>query len=85
MNQSHKLVLQTYAKVWVLSEKNYRSVVKAFTWRLVGSLDTFVLSWVITGAPVVAMTITAVEFFTKVILYWIHERIWLKIKWGRND
>jgi uncharacterized membrane protein len=68
-----------------LSENNTRSLVKAVTWRFVGSLDTFLLSWLITGHPVIAATITAVEFFTKVGLYWLHERAWLKIKWGTSN
>jgi uncharacterized membrane protein len=69
----------------VSTERNYRSLVKAVSWRLVGSMDTFLLSWLITGQPVIAITITAVEFFTKVFLYWLHERIWIKVKWGRSD
>lgn len=68
-----------------MSEKNYRSITKAITWRAVGSLDTFLLSWIITGQPVVAVTITAVEFYTKVVLYWLHERAWLKVKWGKDE
>ena len=72
------------AREWALSERNYRSVVKAIKWRFIGSLDTFVLSWIITGQPVIAVTITAVEFVTKVVLYWAHERIWLKIPWARD-
>jgi uncharacterized membrane protein len=77
-------VLLISARKWDLSERNYRSLAKAVTWRFVGSLDTFLLSWFITGHPVIAATITAVEFFTKVALFWIHERIWLKIKWGTD-
>jgi uncharacterized membrane protein len=69
---------------WELSERNYRSIAKAVSWRLVGSIDTFLLSYFITGKTVIAVTITAVEFFTKVFLYWAHERFWLKIPWGRG-
>ena len=68
-----------------MSENSTRSLVKAITWRFVGSLDTFLLSWIITGHPVIAATITAVEFCTKVALYWLHERIWLRIKWGKDE
>jgi len=78
-------VLLIFVRKWALSEKNTRSLVKAVTWRFVGSLDTFLLSWLITGHPVIAATITAVEFFTKVGLYWLHERAWLKIKWGTSN
>ena len=68
-----------------MSENNTRSLVKAITWRFVGSLDTFLLSWLITGHPAIAATITAVEFCTKVVLYWLHERAWLKISWGKTN
>lgn len=68
-----------------MTENSTRSLVKAVTWRFVGSFDTFILSWLITGHPVIAATITAVEFCTKVILYWLHERAWLKISWGRTN
>lgn len=74
-----------YARKWALTELNIRSIVKAVTWRFIGSLDTFLLSWIITGQPIIAATITAVEFFTKVALYWLHERIWLKINWGKTQ
>jgi len=47
---------------------------------MTGSLDTFVLSWIITGHASLAFSIAFVELFTKIALYWLHERIWLKIK-----
>lgn len=61
-----------------------RSIAKAISWRVTGSIDTFILSWIITGNPVVAGTISALEIVTKVVLYYLHERIWLKIGWGRH-
>jgi uncharacterized membrane protein len=57
-----------------------KSLIKAFSWRAVGSLDTFILSFIITKEVKMATSIAAVELFTKIILYWIHERIWLKIR-----
>lgn len=66
-----------------MTEAHWRSFIKAITWRLFGSLDTFILSWIITGHIVIALTITSVEFFTKILLYWLHERIWLKISFGK--
>ena len=74
-----------FARKWELSESKTRSLVKAITWRITGSLDTFILSWIITGQPIIAMAITAVEFCTKVFLYWLHERIWLKVEWGKDN
>lgn len=56
-----------------------KSLIKAFTWRAVGSLDTFVLSYFITGQIKMASSIAAIELFSKIILYWIHERVWQRI------
>jgi len=52
-------------------------LLKAFSWRLVGTIDTFIVSLVVTGTVSIAVTISAVEFFTKILLYYLHERAWL--------
>ena len=59
-----------------------RSIAKALTWRTLGSIDTFVLSWIITGNFVWAGSIASLEVFTKMVLYYLHERGWSHIKWG---
>ena len=61
-----------------------RSALKAITWRIIGTADTFTISWAITKEPVTAGAIASFEVFTKTILYYFHERGWNKIKWGRN-
>jgi adenylylsulfate kinase len=66
-------------------ESHRRSLTKAVTWRVTGTIDTFIVSWLLTGEPKVALSIAGVEFFTKIFLYYSHERIWNKIKWGKND
>lgn len=58
------------------------SLVKGVTWRIVGSIDTILISWIYTGDPLIGLKIGATEFLTKVVLYYIHERIWNKIKIG---
>lgn len=58
------------------------SLLKGFTWRIVGSIDTILISWIYTGNPLMGLKIGATEFITKVILYYFHERIWTKIKVG---
>jgi uncharacterized membrane protein len=60
-----------------------RSVVKAVSWRFVGSLDTFVLSLLVTGKLQYAVSIASVEALTKIVLYYLHERAWRLIRWGR--
>ena len=64
-------------------EKNYRSAVKTLSWRITGTLDTIIVSFFITGEISFALSIGAIEFFTKMILYFIHERLWNRIKFGR--
>lgn len=66
------------------SEKASRSIVKAISWRIIGTLDTIVISWVITGEIALALSIGLVEVVTKMILYFFHERIWNLIKWGKQ-
>lgn len=67
----------------VTSEKPVRSVVKALSWRVIGTIDTMVVSWFVTGEVSVAAAIASVDFLTKMLLYFFHERIWNTIKWGR--
>lgn len=66
-----------------MADKHYRSLVKAVSWRLTGSLDTLVISYLITGKLKYAFTISGVELFTKIGLYYFHERLWEKIPLGR--
>ena len=60
-----------------------RSLIKAFTWRLVGTVDTFVISFIVTRKLSFALAISSVEVVTKILLYYFHERAWNKVRWGR--
>jgi len=62
-----------------------RSLVKAVSWRFVGSLDTFVLSMIFTGNAKYAVSIASAEALTKIALYYVHERIWRRVRWGRLE
>lgn len=64
-------------------EKHYRSLVKAISWRITGTLDTILISWLITGQMKWALSIGFVELFTKIALYYVHERIWNRLDFGR--
>ena len=59
-----------------------RSLLKTISWRIVGTMDTMFLGWLITGSATVGLKIGALELFTKFILYYFHERIWLQSKFG---
>jgi uncharacterized membrane protein len=67
------------------SESHARSVAKAISWRATGSIDTFVLSYIITGNAVFAGSIAGTEIVTKIVLYYLHERVWSLIGWGRRE
>lgn len=66
------------------TEKPLRSIVKTISWRILGTLDTIVITWLITGEMSVAFTVGSIELVTKMILYFFHERIWNTIKWGKK-
>lgn len=60
-----------------------RHLAKTITWRLVGTIDTILLSWIITGNLSIGLAIGGTEVITKMILYFLHERVWYKwIKFG---
>lgn len=60
-----------------------RHILKTLSWRLIGTLDTIILSWLITGSWEVGLSIWGIEVLSKMILYYLHERVWYKfIKYG---
>ena len=66
-----------------MTESHSRSIAKAISWRVTGTVDTFLISWLITGKPLLATGIAATEVMTKIVLFYGHERIWTRIRWGR--
>ena len=68
----------------VVTEKPYRSFAKALSWRVTGTIDTVVVSFIITGRAKLALSIGCVELFTKVCLYYLHERVWNNLQFGRT-
>ena len=57
-------------------DSKFKSVAKAFSWRALGTLDTIVISYFITGELKMAFSIGTIEVFSKILLYYVHERIW---------
>ena len=55
-----------------------RHIAKTITWRIIGTLDTMTIAWIITGSLKWGLTIGGIEVFTKMILYFLHERAWYK-------
>lgn len=66
-----------------MHEKPYRSVVKAVSWRTVGTLDTMIVSYFVTGNLIMAASIGTIEVVTKMALYYFHERAWNKLSFGK--
>jgi len=67
------------------SDLKKRILFKTLSWRFIGTIDTILLSWIITGNIVFGLKIGATEIFTKMILYFFHERIWLRINLDKNN
>jgi len=65
-----------------LLESRKRHIGKTITWRMVGTLDTIIISWIISGNPMTGLKIGVSEVLTKMVFYYIHERIWHKSKFG---
>jgi len=66
-----------------MKDKRSRSLLKAISWRITGTIDTIVISYLITGQARWAFSIGFVELFTKVFLYFVHERAWDRVSFGR--
>ena len=79
------LLYYAHERAWFqskMTDSNKRHVMKTFSWRAVGTVDTFLLGWVITGSPLTGLKIGGSEVFTKMILYFFHEKLWYRINYG---
>ena len=65
-------------------ELHTRSVLKAISWRTLGTLDTFAISWFMTSKVEIAASIAGIEIITKIAWYYLHERVWAAVAWGRR-
>ena len=62
-----------------------RSILKTLSWRFIASLDTFLLTWLVTGNITAGVTVSLLEICTKMVLYYFHERAWLQSEFGTKD
>jgi uncharacterized membrane protein len=67
-----------------MNETTARSIIKALTYRFWQSLNTFIISLAVTGKIDMAAAIVSIEVIVKIVIYFFHERIWTRIKWGRK-
>jgi uncharacterized membrane protein len=63
-------------------ESRSRSLIKAVTWRIVATLTTMLIAWLLIGDVTIALSIGAIEFIAKFIIYYLHERAWDRIRRG---
>lgn len=55
-----------------------RHLAKTITWRIIGTIDTVIIGWVVTGDPWIGVQVGGVEMVTKMVLYYFHERAWFR-------
>ena len=67
-----------------ITDSNKRHILKTFTWRGIGTLDTIFFGWLITGNPLTGLKIGGIETASKMLLYFGHEKLWYKINYGLN-
>jgi uncharacterized membrane protein len=67
------------SNVIIKTDKPVKSFIKAVSWRVVGTIDTMVISYIVTGRVAFAVSIGSVEVLTKTLLYYCHERVWAHI------
>jgi adenylylsulfate kinase len=60
-------------------DSHIKSIIKGVTWRIVGTIDTIFVAFLVTGEPAKALSIGGIEVITKILLYYVHERAWLKV------
>lgn len=81
-----KLILYYFhERVWFLSKiksTNKRHLFKTFSWRALGSFTTIIVAWIVTANPLTGIRIGILETLTKMILYYLHEKMWYRINFG---
>lgn len=77
-----------HERLWFKSKiesANKRHFLKTVSWRSIGTLDTILLGWIITGNPLIGLKIGAAEVITKLLLYFLHEKLWYRIDYGLDQ
>ncbi|BAO76180.1 conserved hypothetical protein [Winogradskyella sp. PG-2] len=82
------ILYYVHERLWfksTIKSSNRRHILKTFSWRGIGTLDTVILSWIITGNPLTGLKIGGSEVITKMILYYGHEKVWYRINYGLDQ
>ena len=65
--------------------RKLRHIIKTFSWRFIGTLDTILISFLISGSLNTGIKIGSAEILTKMLLYFLHEKIWFRINFGLDN
>jgi uncharacterized membrane protein len=84
MNRSRASLQQKFVGAWALSDSTRRSLAKTISWRITGSSATFAISYAVLGDINISGTIALIQLTANTLLYFIHERAWDKLRWGRS-
>jgi uncharacterized membrane protein len=79
------LLYYLHERAWFnigMPDSRKRHLIKTITWRAIGTLDTILLSWFISGNALIGLKIGTFEVVTKMVLYYFHERVWYRINFG---
>lgn len=68
-----------------MTENHTRSLIKAISWRFFATATTMILVLIFTGQWLLSLSVGFFEVFSKLILYYAHERIWNRIYWGKAN
>ena len=68
-----------------IADSNKRHLIKTFSWRFVGTIDTIIFAWLLTGNPLTGLKIGLFETLSKMLLYFGHEKLWYKINFGLDQ
>ena len=68
-----------------MSDTIARTTIKTILYRVLGSLVTFIVAFLFTGEFVVSASISITEFVIKPAFYWIYERFWNRVPWGKIE
>jgi uncharacterized membrane protein len=78
-------ILAKATKKNISSNSHLMSLVKGISWRIVGTIDTIMIAWLVTGKIHMAVSIGSVEIFTKIALYYLHDRAWEGFKTKKKN
>jgi adenylylsulfate kinase len=67
------------------TETHVRSVAKAISWRVLGTIATSAIVFALTGRWGLSLFVGGLEFVTKIGLFWVHERAWDRLRYGRKE